>query len=422
MAGLRERRVRRRLLVLIVSSGGLLAGCSGGAQPASNAPPSATAAATTILPSTPASVSPSPSVAASASAVPSPGGLPWGAPIDAALPSAAKLQGAIDGFAGTAGVPGLAAAVVTPNGSWAGAAGIDGAGTKIRPNSAFEIASITKTFVAAELLRLSAAGRIDLDEPVATYVDLPFDAQGATVRQLATMRSGFPGGSDATLATLVAKDLNRVWTTSDVLAWVKSQPRVGTLGGPSAYNGINYHVLAMVMEKVTGESIDTLLRRDLLAPAGLDRIWMQPAERPQPPLTVAVEPASKIVDAKSGFLPSLAAASSGRGGAGMAADAPSLARWGYLLYGGRVIEPNLVATMTSGNPGSGDGYGFGTMLADMGGTIVVGHAGDYMGYSSLMLVWPTTQTAVVVLAPKGGALDPTLPDWTTSLYRIVEGG
>ncbi len=104
---------------------------------------------------------------------------------------------------------GLSAAVVTPTGSWAGATGVDAAGTAIKPTSAFAIADITMTFVGAEVLLLASGGKIDLDAPVTTYVTLPFATNGATIRQLATMTSGFPGlPATGLLAKQVPKDLS----------------------------------------------------------------------------------------------------------------------------------------------------------------------------------------------------------------------
>jgi D-alanyl-D-alanine carboxypeptidase len=156
---------------------------------------------------------------------------------------------------------------------------VDAAGTPIEPTSALSIASTTKTFVAAEILLLASQGKIALDAPVTGYVTLPFETNGATIRQLATMTSGFPGVPDDVLNAQVPKDLSRVWTAEEIVALAKDQPRAGTLGGPGEYNGINYDVLGLVIEKVTGEPLATVLRRDLLGPAGLDRIWMQVAER-----------------------------------------------------------------------------------------------------------------------------------------------
>ncbi len=52
------------------------------------------------------------------------------------------------------------------------------------------------TFVGAEVMLLSSEGKIDLDALVTQYVTLPFATNGATIRQLATMTSGFPGVPD----------------------------------------------------------------------------------------------------------------------------------------------------------------------------------------------------------------------------------
>ena len=233
---------------------------------------------------------------------------------------------------------------------------------------------------------LASQGKLDLDTPVEEVVTLPFDAQGATIRQLATMQAGLPRPYDisADLETEVANDLGRTWTISDVLEWVKDLPRVGTVGGPGKYNGTNYQVLSQVIEQVTGKPLATAFRDDLLGPAGLDRMWTQVGEQPQAPLAIAVDPGTGIVDAKSGFLPSKAAASTGNGAAGIAADAPTLARWAYLLYGGRVIDPAVLAPMMTPNWESEWAYGFGSMFDKKAtGTLAVGHAGDYMGYSAV---------------------------------------
>ncbi len=405
---------------LLLAASTALGGCSGGSPPGTASP----AASASSPPPPAATATPAATPAASPS---SPSA--WEKPNNAALPgaTASKLQAQLVALVSGHEVIGLSAAVVSPQGSWAGAAGVDAAGTAIKPSSAFAIASTTKTFVAAEVLLLASQGKIDLDAPVTTYVSLPFETNGATIRQLATMTSGFPGVPDDALNAQVPKDLTRVWTAEEVVALAKDQPRWGTLGGPGRYNGINYYVLGMVIEKVTGEPLATVLRRDLLAPSGLDRIWMQPGEKPQPPLTVAVDRTdAKVVDPASGYLPSLASASTGQGGAGMAADAPSLARWGYLLYGGRIIDGTLVTTMTTKvTDTDAGGYGFGTMVADWQGATIVGHLGDYIQYSSVLLVWPSTRTAVALLAPVpglGSVDSPTLPGWAISLYEQLPRG
>lgn len=353
----------------------------------------------------------------------------WPAPSRSPLDAATRerLRAQLDDYVEQRGLVGATAAVVTPSGSWTGAAGADGRGVRLRTTSALAVASTTKTFVAAEILLLAQRGRISLDAPVTRYVKVPFDTHGATVRQLATMTSGFPTVPNAVALAAAAADTTRRWTCADTLALLEPDAeRVGVQGGPAAYNGLNYVVLAMVVEKVTRTPLSVALRRDLLGPARLDRVWMQAGavpERPAPPRAWPVDdPASPVVDVSTGFLPSTAAATSYCGGTGIAADAVDLARWGYLLYGGRVLAPRLVSVMTTPNPQGGDfGYGFGTMVADWDGTPFWGHAGDYAGYTSILFAWPQTRTTVAVLVPAGGGPDGDVrADLAIMLYLALQ--
>ncbi|MFN8191094.1 MAG: serine hydrolase domain-containing protein [Nocardioidaceae bacterium] len=327
------------------------------------------------------------------------------------------LEQAIEVHAYVGEATGLTAAVVTPDGTWVGAAGVDGTGEELQPESAMLIASVTKTFVGAEVLLLASRGEVDLDAPVSRYVDLPFDTGGATVRQAATMTSAFPN-LPRWLPRYVARHPQQELTADDLIRMSRHQPRAGILGHPGNYNGLNFVILGQLIEQVTGQPLATVLRRDLLVPSGADRLWLQIDERPEPPLAYPASPRPLgIVDTASGFLPSLAGASSGQGGAGMAGDALSLARWGYALYGGRVIPADLVDTMTAGDPRAELGYGFATATATINGAAVVGHPGDWMGYTSVLLVWPETRTSIALLVPsRGDDTDPSHVAWVASLY------
>ena len=171
------------------------------------------------------------------------------------------------------------------------------------------------------------------------------------------------------------------------------------MGQSALYNNLNYQVLGMLIEKVTGLPWASALRRDLLDPAGLDRVWVQDGEQPQPPLTVALEDSDlPIVDRDGPWLPSRSVATYFGAAGGMAADAPSVARWGYQLYGGHVIDSVLVEQMTAGGPD--DWYGLGTMRGTSpDGDLVVGHGGDLPAYHGQFFVWPDRATSIAVLVP-----------------------
>jgi D-alanyl-D-alanine carboxypeptidase len=80
---------------------------------------------------------------------------------------------------------------------------------------------------------------------------------------------------------------------------------------------------------------------------------------------------------------------------GMAADAPSIARWGYQLYGGRVVPTTIVNAMTAGE---GE-YGLGTerYSQSLGLGEAYGHRGEIPGYSTMLAVVPERRIAVSLL-------------------------
>ena len=355
----------------------------------------------------------------------------WAAPGDGALPpkTVAALQLALDGWVAATHLVGVSAAVVAAAGTWSGAAGVDGAGVRVRSTSAMGIASVTKTFVAAEVVQLASLGLVNLDAPLADYISIPFDAKGATVRQALAMRSGFPEFTGADYMTALAADLHREWTTADDLALIPANATgTGALGGVPSYTNTNYVLLGELIAKVTGLPLGQALHRDLIGPAGLSRTWVQTAETPTAPLTVAKDvPGVKVVDRAGPYLPSRAAASSEGGCGAIASDAADVARWGYLLYGGHVIDATLVKQMeadpqTEAVKGL---YALGTVLTtDDHGTTMIGHAGGgpEWPYSAIMMVWTgNPAVAVAVLTPQPADFSTDIYDLVVQLQQTVTG-
>jgi CubicO group peptidase (beta-lactamase class C family) len=338
----------------------------------------------------PASATPTASTSESTGAAPFP---PVGGAVDGAL--AAKLQTEIDRWVREGYLPGLTVALVTKGQTWSGAAGVDGAGTPLTPETGLAIASITKTFVAAEVMTLVQQGLVDLDAPASTYVTSPLLSKGATVRHLLAMRSGLPQQAD--WETYIA-DPRRVWSATEAL---RAMPSTGTAPGEEEeYNNANYWILGLVIEKVRKAPLEEVLARDIFRPAGLERISLQ-SERPlAPPLGQPLidVPGLEVPEDNGGFLPFRAMASSAGAAGGMVADALTVARWGYQLYGGQVLEATSLAAMTEFDD---DFYGLGTMdISQQSFNIdAVGHEGEILGYRSVLAVFRHQPLAVAILSP-----------------------
>jgi D-alanyl-D-alanine carboxypeptidase len=282
----------------------------------------------------------------------------------------------------------------------------------VEVRSQFGIASITKTVIAAEIMRLSEKGLLRLSDPVSEHLpsSFHFDTNGATVENLLHMESGIPDPAPnaAALAAFYGRpaDPLRVWTPQEVLASVpeyRSKP-----GDHFVYEDANYMLLGLVIEATTGTSVAAALRSSVLADPRFSTMVYQPAERPSGPLALPFVGGNVVpndIQVGGGYLPNKSDASEGNGSGCMASDSAALALWGYLLFGGKLLsEPSLLA-MTDFGSGS---YGLGVFNqtkdgAWQGAGQAIGNGGwDNGGYSSALAVLPSRGLVISVMTNTAG--------------------
>jgi len=305
------RRVRRLLVALlfaVVAFGGWV----GGISPAATRIDTLANAAHDPLQTAPASPSASSTPAASLAAVPPttdehpaiPSASPeTGTPLTpttpgnpSGLPSAtAATQAALDAqlerWRVKTGTPGVSVAILFPDGSaWHGAAGLADvkAGRKVTPDTAFPIASVSKTFTSALVLELVADGRLSLDGRARSYLPtLPIDP-AITIRQLLDHTSGLRDFYiNNKIDAALRGDRSRVWNPQMSLRFMgKPYGKPGTLWH---YSNTNYLVLGMIAEAVGRAPVADQLRTRFFGPLGLDDTWYQAAERPRTALAKAYQ-------------------------------------------------------------------------------------------------------------------------------------
>jgi D-alanyl-D-alanine carboxypeptidase len=307
--------------------------------------------------------------------------------------NAAALQKEIERWVSTGLISGVTAGVVSHGRTWSGAAGVDRTGTALTPQTGLVIASVTKTFVAAEVLRLVEEGKVQLDSPASAYVQSPLLAKGATVRQLLGMHSGIPQDVVDEIG-----DTTKAWTATRALAGVPL--RLSEPGGNFEYVNANYWLLGLLIEQVRGVSLGAALEQGPFERAGLKRISLQ-SERPlPPPLAHPADDRDIPIPAKpDGYLPFHSMATYAGAAGGIAADAPTTARWGYELYGGHVLSRTMLTEML--DVSDGDDYGLGLMnFGDSPFNIeAVGHEGELVGYRSILVAFEKDQLSVALLTP-----------------------
>ncbi|MEW2415024.1 serine hydrolase domain-containing protein [Streptomyces sp. NPDC046866] len=181
--------------------------------------------------------------------------------------------------AGIAGLPDRDATAalirVGGNGRWTGTAGVRDlrTGAPALADARFRAGSTTKVVTAALVLQLAAEGKVDLNAPVDTYLPGLIPAsftQPVTVRNLLNFTSGIQAG--ASLGDTVEDEYPHRFETlpyQEVVATGLSRGPEFEPGTKQHYNNINYTILGMLIEKVTGDSYAHQAEVRIFRPVGM---------------------------------------------------------------------------------------------------------------------------------------------------------
>jgi D-alanyl-D-alanine carboxypeptidase len=297
-----------------------------------------------------------------------------------------RLQAALDAdLRRDPSIPGEALAVRAPGLDLALAAGRSDvqAGTPLEAGTRFRIASVTKTFVAAAILRLVEQHRVGLDRPIARYLSPEslailrsggYDPDRITVRQLLRHTSGLGdyATTDAYDEVNVA-DPGHHWTRAEQLQFtVDHGAPVGPPGAVFRYSDTGYVLLGEIVERVTGESLASATRRLLhFRRLGLvDTYWEQLEPPPdEAPRAHQYEGAfdNVVLDASHDLY----------GGGGLVSTVADVTDFYRALFHGKVFDhPRSLRTMTrAARTARADGATMGMFAVDVAGERCFEHPG-----------------------------------------------
>ncbi len=289
----------------------------------------------------------------------------------------ALLQATLEEAVARCRVPGAVAAVRSPQGAlWTGAGGLAelAAGEAMTTAHHFHVGSVTKTLTATAILQLVDRGALALDDTVAGRLPgLLRDGQEITLRDLLRMRSGLAHYDQcAVFGEAFANDPRRVWTAGELVAL--SDQRRAAPGETCDYNNVNYLILGLVIEKVTGMSYARAVQTMILAPLGMTHSLVPAtAEMPVPYAHGYLWADGQVVDVSTVWDPS-AFGSAGS----LISTLGDMLVWSRALMTGSLLTPashraQFELVPAESRPGSAYGLG----VADLEGK--VGHNGNYNG-------------------------------------------
>jgi D-alanyl-D-alanine carboxypeptidase len=331
-----------------------------------------------------------------------------------------ELQETLDKTRDLFAAGGASAAIVIPGeGLWAGASGIadPSTGDPVTPQTVFAIGSVTKTFVAALVLKLSEDGVVRLDDQLARWLPQFPDANRITVRELLNHTSGvFDVSEDPAFLEAQFAHPRQRWKPERILSYV-GRPLFRP-GADWSYSNTNYILLGLIVEKATGSTVAEELRRRVLAPAHAEAVYVQGEESVPPPVMRSrfdVDSDGEADDLSDGTttIPNTALATAAWTAGGLAATPAALARFGDALFNGSLLAPASLRQMVDFRAelgkgrGGGLGYGFGISRFEIPGHEVLGHGGSIPGFRSAL--WYVADEHITIgFSWNDARLDPTL--------------
>jgi serine-type D-Ala-D-Ala carboxypeptidase len=137
----------------------------------------------------------------------------------------------------------------------------------MRPETIFDVASLTKLFTTAAVMRLEAAGRLALDTPVRQLLPFLSGEPTVTVDHLLTHR----GGLAAWQPLYLYAD-----TPADAIRWIATHGRCSPPDRERRYSDLGFVLLGAIVEQVAGRTLDSVIADEVLAPLGMSHTAFTP--------------------------------------------------------------------------------------------------------------------------------------------------
>ena len=262
----------------------------------------------------------------------------------------------------------------------------------------YRLASLSKQFTATAVMLLARDGRLRYDDRVSDLLpSLPAHARDVTIRHLLTHTSGIAAYED-----FVPRGVTEQVKDRDVPTLIqRAESLYFQPGSVHRYSNTGYALLALVVERVSGQPYARFLEERVFRPAGMSG-------------TVAFEPGvSTIPNRAFGyifrnggiFLSDQSSTSAVLGDGGVYSSLRDMLAWDRALDARTILRDDELRqawTPMVLSDGSVSRYGFGWYVDREDGTPRLSHHGETSGFTNFILKYPERRLTVLVLTNRRG--------------------
>jgi CubicO group peptidase (beta-lactamase class C family) len=308
-----------------------------------------------------------------------------------------EIERLVTGLMAQRRIPGLSVAVAISNQlCWSKGYGMADLENSLpaRASTVYRIASISKSITAVAVMQLAEKDRLNLDAPIREYVPaFPEKPWPVTCRQLLSHQGGVRHYRDAS----ETGNTRHYWSLAEALPLFKDDPLLFAPGSRFSYSTYGYLLLGLAVESAGKKKFVTYLNQNVFKPAGMghtrvdDVFDVIPNRTRGYRLTRAGEIQNCLMADSSYKIP----------GGGLASTVGDLVQFATAVNRGTLLKPDSVKKMFARQQtttGRLTHYGLGWYIREMDGKTLVYHNGLQPGASTLLLLSPSAQAAVAVLA------------------------
>ena len=264
---------------------------------------------------------------------------------------------------------------------------------KITQNTNFRLASVTKQFTAMSILLLVQKGRLKLEDPLKKYFpSFPVYGKDIKIKHLLTHTSGLMDYEDL----IPPKQVMQLHDTNCLQLMYKANGLYFTPGAQYKYSNTGYAILALVVEKISGQDYGVFLKENIFKPLKMKN-------------SVAFEEGKSTIPNRAyGYSlnngswvetdQSLTSAVLGDGG--IYTNTIEMSQWINALWNYKLLGSEMqiqAFTRKKLNNGAPIDYGYGWHIEDYKNITHPHHGGSSIGFRNQLLLFPEQKLMVILL-------------------------
>ncbi len=262
--------------------------------------------------------------------------------------------------------------------------------------SKIEAGSVSKQFTAAAILLLEQQGKLSMNDDVRKYIpELPNYGHIIKLEQLVHHTSGLRDwGSVAELSGWGRT--TKTYTNDDALEIVKAQKLLNNIPGAEfIYSNSNYNLLAIIVQRVSGQTLAEFTKQNIFIPAGMiNTEWRDNHNR------IVKNRAIAYRLTKTGY-ETLMPNEDAYGNGGLLTTTEDLLKWNDFYLSGKLGTSNIFSKQTkveAFNNGTMNDYSAGLFIQKFRGYNHIQHGGATAGYRAMLETFPDINLSIAFLS------------------------